>query len=268
MTRKSCWGMVVLSGLLLLSPSWGRAMELENPQPGSFQSGSSVISGWVCDATTLTVTFDGVVSVFEAPYGSSRADTVAACGDTDNGFGLLFNFNLLGDGEHTVRVLVDGSEFASATFTVTTLGSEFLSGATGSGTAMNFPGVSQEVGLVWQESSQNFSIAALQTKEAVEIVENDAGTLTSKTVYTVPAGKRLVITDVAISNANANVVTSQRIARNGDFVTTLFVVGAESTLTHTFATGIEFAAGDEVRVRNGQLSGETHFYLRGYLVEA
>ena len=47
------------------------------------------------------------------------------CGDTDNGFGLLFNWNRLGDGRHTVRALADREEFAHSTFTVTTLGEAF-----------------------------------------------------------------------------------------------------------------------------------------------
>ena len=45
--------------------------------------------------------------------------------------GLLFNWNLLGDGIHTVRALADGEAFGRATFTVTTLGVEFLQGTQG-----------------------------------------------------------------------------------------------------------------------------------------
>lgn len=37
-----------------------------------------------------------------------------------NHFVLPFNWNLLGDGTHTVRALADGVEFDRATFTVTT----------------------------------------------------------------------------------------------------------------------------------------------------
>ena len=33
---------------------------------------------------------------YEATYGTERLDTVPVCGDTDNGFGLLFNWNNLG----------------------------------------------------------------------------------------------------------------------------------------------------------------------------
>ena len=56
--------------------------------------------------------------------GTARADTAAACGPrtTDTGFGLLFNWNLLGDGAHTVRVLIADVVFAERQITVTTLG--------------------------------------------------------------------------------------------------------------------------------------------------
>ena len=45
---------------------------LENPQPGSFQSGVGVISGFVCEASQVLIEFDGTAS-FEAAYGTSRA---------------------------------------------------------------------------------------------------------------------------------------------------------------------------------------------------
>ena len=45
-----------------------------------------------------------------------------------NHFVLPFNWNLLGEGTHTVRALTDGVEFDSATFTVTTPGTGLLRG--------------------------------------------------------------------------------------------------------------------------------------------
>ena len=90
---------------------WAQAT-LENPQPDSFQSGIGLISGWACNAQQIEITFNGGPPV-EASYGTSRSDTQATCGDADNGFGLPFNWNLLGDGVHTVQALADGIEFAS-----------------------------------------------------------------------------------------------------------------------------------------------------------
>ena len=130
---------------------------LENPGPDSFQSGVGVLSGWVCAAEVVEVEVNGVPQ--EAAYGTERLDTASVCGDTDNGFGLLFNWNLLGDGEHTVVALVDGVELGRATVTVTTLGAEFLRGVEGTCEVDNFPTRGERVQLVWQQSQQNFVIA-------------------------------------------------------------------------------------------------------------
>ena len=132
---------------------------LENPFSGSFQSGIGLFSGWVCDASQVEIEINGDPTLtFMAGYGTDRIDTTGACGDSNNGFGLLFNWNLLGDGTHTVRALADGVEFDSATFTVTTLGTEFVRGAVGECTVENFLTQGETVTLMWQESMQNFVI--------------------------------------------------------------------------------------------------------------
>ena len=130
---------------------------LENPGPDSFQSGIGVLSGWVCEGATVTIEING--SAHAAAYGTERADTAERCGDTNNGFGLLFNWNLLGDGEHTVVALADGVEFGRATVTVTTLGEEFVRGVSGEARVGDFPEPGTEVRLVWQEGLQNFMLA-------------------------------------------------------------------------------------------------------------
>ena len=97
-----------------------------------------------------------------AAYGTERADTLDACGDTDNGFGLLFNWNLLGEGEHEVVAWVDGEELGRATVRVTTLGVEFLRGVEGECTVADFPALGQTVTLEWQQNSQNFVITDVE----------------------------------------------------------------------------------------------------------
>ena len=142
---------------------WAQAT-LENPQPDSFQSGIGLISGWACNAQRIEIVFnDGPPQ--EAGYGTSRGDTRAACGDTDNGFGLLFNWNLLGDGTHTVQALADGVEFATATVIVTTLGEEFLQGAGRTVPIADFPDPGATRTLRWQEAQQNFVISADAAQE-------------------------------------------------------------------------------------------------------
>ena len=119
-----------IMGLILPATLWAQGM-LENPQPGSFHSGVVVLSGWICEADRVELEIDGT-TLLQAAYGTSREDTRAVCGDADNGFGVLFNVNLFGEGEHTVRAVADGEEFAQATFSVTTFaGQEFLEGASG-----------------------------------------------------------------------------------------------------------------------------------------
>ena len=53
---------------------------LENPQPGSFQSGIGVISGWVCEANQIEIEFDnGAADRWQAGYGTRRTDTRGTC---------------------------------------------------------------------------------------------------------------------------------------------------------------------------------------------
>ena len=139
----------------------GRAGSLENPSNASFQSGIGLFSGWVCDAQRVEIEIDGTATL-EAAYGTSRSDTAGRCGDTNNGFSLLFNWNLLGDGTHTVRALADGREFGRARFTVTTLGTEFLTGISGTYRLPNFPRQGEDSIVQWQEASQNFVIIGVE----------------------------------------------------------------------------------------------------------
>ena len=142
---------------------------LENPGDGSFQSGIGVLSGWVCEADEVMIEIEtaaGDAMRLVAAYGTARGDTARRadgtplCGDTDNGFGLLFNWNLLGDGEHEVVALVDGEELDRATVWVTTLGTEFLEGAAGECVVDDFPLPGETVTLAWQETKQNFVITS------------------------------------------------------------------------------------------------------------
>jgi len=136
--------------------------QLENPAPGSFQSGLGLISGWVCNANRIDIDIDGRAT-FQAAYGTSRSDTQVPCGDTNNGYGLLFNWNLAGDGTHFVRILADGVEVGRSTFTVTTLGlGEFPRGLSGTFLLSDFPQAGRATQIQWQESIQNFAISAVQ----------------------------------------------------------------------------------------------------------
>lgn len=128
---------------------------LENPANGSYQSGISLISGWVCDAQEVQVEINGERTL-ALSYGTHRGDTAAVCGSINNGFGLLYNLNLLGTGEHEMRLLADGVEIDRGRFVVTTLGAEFLRGSAGYFRLPDFPEAGHSVDLRWNESRQQF----------------------------------------------------------------------------------------------------------------
>ena len=148
-----------LSAIIISLVSWVSvafaASSLENPAPGALKSGVGVVSGWVCEADKLEVSFDGGARKF-VPYGSERVDTAGVCGDTDNGFGLLWNYNELGDGPHTVTLYIDGMVATQVNFNVVTLGTNFLRGVTGHGTITLSNG--KQVDVQWEETTQGFTI--------------------------------------------------------------------------------------------------------------
>jgi hypothetical protein len=138
---------------------------LESPQQGSFESGIGLIRGWACEASRIEVQVD-TGQRYPVAYGTNRGDTVAACGDSNNGFGLTYNWNLAGDGEHTLRAFADDTEFAAVDFSVTTLGEQFLVGASGEYDLTGFPQAGDTLTLRWAEPHQNFMIAASSTAKA------------------------------------------------------------------------------------------------------
>ena len=138
----------------------GRA-NLESPAPGSFESGLGLIRGWACDARSVEIQInDGARQ--PVAYGTRRADTIGVCGHANTGFGYTVNWNNVGDGVHTVRAFADGVEFAQARFTVTTLGADFLRGASGGYLLPNFPQAGRNVTVRWSGPHQNFVIVGFQ----------------------------------------------------------------------------------------------------------
>jgi hypothetical protein len=151
---------VTLVATLLLGAGAQAQGFLENPRQDSFESGVSLVSGWHCDADLIEVQFDDLPPV-EAAYGTPREDLQDVCGDADNGFGLLINYNLLGDGRHSVKAFADGVQFASATFEVATLGEPFVRDLNAQ-TEITLLDVGKEVELTWQQSKQGFAISRVE----------------------------------------------------------------------------------------------------------
>ena len=150
---------------LVLASSLAQAGMLEIPGPGAELSGIGVISGWKCDASgDITVRFnDGEPLVMV--YGSERDDTHRACGDTNNSFVSIFNWALLGDGEHVAVAYDAGVEFARNRFEVATTGEEFVSEASGQCLVPDFPSAGETTLLEWSESTQHFEMVLADEPE-------------------------------------------------------------------------------------------------------
>lgn len=129
----------------------------ETPQHGSIQSGIGLIRGWSCDATSVEVSFDDEPRITLA-YGTVRADTEAICGDTDNGYGAVFAWGLLGHGTHRMKTFINNIEVADVEFEVAGLDMPFVRGLSASYLLEGFPGPGESVLVEWSEADQNFII--------------------------------------------------------------------------------------------------------------
>ena len=154
----------------LLTPSLLHAAMLGIPGPGTTLSGIGVISGWKCQTNgDLTVRFDGGQPI-PLLYGSERTDVRenGQCleNDHDNvGFVAIWNWGNLGAGEHTAIAYDNGVEFARNTFTVTTLGMGFLTGASTSVSVPDFPHAGETTTFEWNQTTQH--LEAVMVREGV-----------------------------------------------------------------------------------------------------
>ena len=173
---------------------------LENPSPGSFTRGIYLFSGWACDAELIEIVVDGGSGV-KAAYGTDRGDTAGICGDSDNGFGLLYNMSILGTGEHTAVAFADGQEIGRSTFNVQRLSTgEFLRDRRAVAIEPNFPTAGREVWLEWIQSAQNFLISAeMPTPDPLDVSGGwysdaaDAGAVISTTRFYVEREDMLIM---------------------------------------------------------------------------
>jgi len=147
-----------IDDVAVFSTDFVSPVTLENPRTASFQSGVGVISGWACHAHEIVIELDGIP--FKASYGTEREAAVERiCGHNNAGFSLLWNWNNLGAGSHTVRALIDGVEFANTTVRVTTFGEDpFPRGWSGRFDLSDFPASGETTVVQWEESLQNFVI--------------------------------------------------------------------------------------------------------------
>jgi len=139
----------------IVAPS--RSRNPETPAEGSIQSGIGLIRGWACDARSVIVQFDDLPPLLMA-YGTSRADTLATCGDEDNGYGTVIAWGSLGEGTHTMTTSIDGIVVAEVEFEVAGLEDAFVEGLSAEYELENFPSLDESVVVQWSQPDQNFII--------------------------------------------------------------------------------------------------------------
>ena len=139
-------------------------VNIEVPAPGSTMSGIGLISGWSCLGGTLAVEIidaDGEWHDVALAHGTERADTESVCGDSNNGFSATVNWSLIGPGPKTIVLDVNTKEVASHDFSVVSLGTEFLSGASGMCSISDFPTTGESTTVEWDEAQQGFVVTQI-----------------------------------------------------------------------------------------------------------
>ena len=109
----------------------------------------------------------------------------------------------------------------------------------------------------------------------VNIVQNNLGPGGTALVYTVPAGRKFMLTDIVIANQSDSLSASlQQVFTGGancssvaTFRTGHLNIPAGSTFHVPFVTGIGFAAGQLVCIFNGDPTTTTSWTIRGYLFQ-
>jgi hypothetical protein len=158
--KKHAMSLKKISALLLGFVSvtaWAQAA-LENPAANSTESGIGIISGFHCSAKNISFKLNGQ-DIGKAGTGTDRGDTQGLCGRSDTGFSLLFNFNLLEPGRHSLSMFADGQLFETRTFNTTrSAGQEFAQGKSKTILISDFPQTGHSTRLDWVTAKQAFVV--------------------------------------------------------------------------------------------------------------
>ncbi len=150
---------------VVLFPGFAFAqVTLEVPAPDTTVTGIGLISGWACEAESITVQFDGQGEHFPLLYGAARGDTRKVCGHDRTGFSSLINWNILGAGNHTAELYINGRPVASRQFTVVTFGESFIrlrEGLVQKWVINNWPETGTDIIIGWNEAKQNIEITGI-----------------------------------------------------------------------------------------------------------
>lgn len=158
---------------ILLSSQVMAQSVLESPGQNSIEGGVGLIRGWTCEsADSVQVIIDDFDPI-NLLTGSNRSDTSAACNnDGQNGFGSIVFWGNYGLGEHTARLLIDGSEVSSHTFTIAGASNQFLKGKARSSYLEGFPEESTKTLVEWSEANQNFVIRDVIAQDELHYIND------------------------------------------------------------------------------------------------
>ena len=90
------------------------------------------------------------------------------CGRADSGYSLLYNYNDLPPGSHTISAYADGKAFETRQFnTVQSGGEAFLTGISKTAIISDFPSSGRIAILQWSQAKQSFVITGISAPTAV-----------------------------------------------------------------------------------------------------
>ncbi|MEO6423565.1 MAG: hypothetical protein ABIR84_13075 [Candidatus Nitrotoga sp.] len=155
--------LILAVALTVIAPLSFATGLLENPVVDSTESGIGAISGWHCSATSINIEIDGI-PLGKAGSGTSRNDTLNFCGRSETGFSLLYNYNDLSPGTHTIKAFADGEVFEIRQFnTVQSGGEAFARGISKTATISDFPSSGRTATLQWSQAKQSFVITGISS---------------------------------------------------------------------------------------------------------
>ena len=191
-------------GLIILLPSLAQAATLGNPSNNLSYSGVGVVSGWKCEANgSLTARFfDEDMMPLGDPlplvYGTERTDVLeaGACDSANVGFVAIWNWGNLSDGTYTALAYDDDVEFARSTFTVTTFGTAFLTGASGECRLPDFPMPGETTTFAWNQATQHLEAVSrepsIDIDACIEALTVESGAMCNGSIYfTTPLGEKI-----------------------------------------------------------------------------
>ena len=111
--------------------------------------------------------FSSGMSLGRAGSGTSRGDTASVCGRSNTGYSLLFNYNDLSPGAHSLSLYADGQPLEIRQFNTTqSAGTSFATGIAKTATVFDFPSTGRLATLQWSQAKQSFVVTGINSATA------------------------------------------------------------------------------------------------------